>query len=167
MLIIWGFKNSVTTMAMLTLACRNGHTAAHRLVRTTRRFTLFFIPLFSVRHRWFTICAQCGLDVAWQKEDAEAAAAHAVAAGGGPVATAPTDPAAAPVDPYAGNSFGGNSFAAAAFTGNSVGPDHSMGAGPVVGEPGPSIPAGWYPCPTGQPTQERWWDGRGWTENVR
>ena len=32
--------------------------------------------------------------------------------------------------------------------------------------PPPLPPAGWYPDPAGSP-QERWWDGRGWSEHLR
>jgi Protein of unknown function (DUF2510) len=74
MFLIWGFRSRVATLAMLTLACRNGHTAAHRLVKVSRWLTLFFIPLIPVRRRYLTTCAQCGLQVPWRKEDALAAA---------------------------------------------------------------------------------------------
>jgi Protein of unknown function (DUF2510) len=101
-LIIWGFRNSAKTMAMLTMACRNGHVAAHRLTKVTRKFTLFFIPLFPVSHRYFSTCAACGLQVAWDKESAEAAALHAgePQAGGGPqgIPAGTFDPVAPPVN---------------------------------------------------------------------
>lgn len=28
-------------------------------------------------------------------------------------------------------------------------------------------PAGWYRDPSGLPAQQRWWDGRGWTDHLR
>jgi hypothetical protein len=132
--VIWGFKTYTATLGMVTLACRNGHTAAHRLVRTTRKFTLFFIPLFPVRHRYYSVCTMCGQQVAWSKEEAQAMASQAGAPG---IAQAPFDPVSAPVNPY-------------------------QPPVPVPSNP----PAGWYQDPSGQP-QQRWWDGRGWTETVR
>jgi hypothetical protein len=76
-LIIFGSRNSAKTLAMLTLACRNGHVAAHRITKLTRKFTLFFIPLFSTSHRYYSTCAACGLQLSWDKDTAEAAVAQA------------------------------------------------------------------------------------------
>lgn len=151
-LLIWGFRNKVETLAMLPLACRNGHTAAHRLVKVRRRFTLFWIPLFTVRTTYFTTCAQCGLNVPWAKEDAERAAATAAAAGVGP-AQAPFDPVSAPV-PQVGHQ--GHGALAGAESGLPGLPQH---------EPAPPTPAGWYPDPAGGDGL-RWWDGRGWTADT-
>jgi Protein of unknown function (DUF2510) len=94
MIFIWGFRSRMATLVMLTLACRNGHTAAHRLVKVTRWFTLFFIPAIPVRRRYFTICAQCGEQVAWTKDDALAAVAHQ---DGVPPAARPVDPVSPPL----------------------------------------------------------------------
>ncbi len=74
-MLIWGFRQRSETLAMLTLACRNGHTAAHRLTCVRRMFTLFFIPLFPVSRRYFGVCAQCGITVPWTRQDAERAVA--------------------------------------------------------------------------------------------
>jgi hypothetical protein len=93
--IVWGFRSRVANLAMIQLACRNGHVAAHRLMKITRWFTLFFIPLIPVRHRYVSVCAQCGIRVAWGKEDAEAMAARARSGASVPI----TDPIAPPVLP--------------------------------------------------------------------
>ena len=77
MLLIWGLKRYVTTLAVLTLACRNGHIAAHRLIKSTRKFTFIFIPLFSVGTKYSTICTQCGVTLDWSKADAQTAAFNA------------------------------------------------------------------------------------------
>jgi len=142
-ILLWGFKTYAATLGMVTLACRNGHTAAHRLVRTTRKFTLFFIPLFPVRTSYFSVCSMCGEQVPWSKEEAEGMAAQA--GGPGTAAAPPLDPVAAPVNPYQAPSE----------------------ARYPISVPAPSNPpAGWYQDPSGQP-QQRWWDGRGWTETVQ
>jgi len=144
-LAVWGSKPYSATLGVVTLACRNGHTAAHRLVRTTRKFTLFLVPLFPVGKRYFTACTMCGQQVVWTKEEAEAMAARAGAGGPGALAglgaAAQFDPVSAPVDPFQ------TPFPVSA---------------PSVSGP----PAAWYPDPSGQP-QQRWWDGRGWTELVQ
>jgi len=143
-LIVWGFKTYTATLGTVTLACRNGHTAAHRLARSTRKFTLFFIPLFPVKKRYYSVCTMCGQQVVWTKEEAEAMAAQAGAGGPGSVpglAPGQMDPVSAPVDPFR------TPFPVST---------------PAVSGP----PAAWYPDPSGQP-QQRWWDGRGWTEMIQ
>jgi hypothetical protein len=75
MILIFGLRSYVKVLATLTLACRQGHVAAHRLVKVTRKFSLFFVPVFPAgRSRYFTVCAQCGLQMPWDRETAEAAA---------------------------------------------------------------------------------------------
>ena len=140
-LIIWGFKSYAKTLAMLNLACRNGHVSAHRLVKVTKKFTLFFIPLFPVKHRYFSVCSMCGLQLPWDKETAEAAADSAAASASGALdgmagGPAPIDPVAPPIDPVA----------------------------LPQGGPG-AVPAGWYPDPGGSGGM-RYWDGGAWTESV-
>jgi len=93
MIIIWGIRRRLATLAMLTLACRNGHVAAHRLVKVTRWFTVFFIPLVPVGRSYYSVCAHCGLQAKWGREEAQAAAQ------GGPVPSpaATADPVAPPL----------------------------------------------------------------------
>jgi len=142
-IILFGLRSYVTTVAVLTLACRQGHVAAHRVVKVTRKFTLFFIPLFPVRHRYYSVCSLCGLQLPWDKESAEAAAQQAAAAE--PVmAPAPVDPVAPPLR-----------------TGSSGGPAGGM---PAALDP-PLAARGWYPDPAGGGNY-RYWDGAIWTESV-
>jgi hypothetical protein len=101
MIVIWGIRRRLANLAMLTLACRNGHVAAHRLFKVTRWFTLFFVPLVPVGRSYYSVCAQCGLQVKWGREDAEAAAQAAGAA-----------PAPGNVDPVAPPLPSGQVFAA-------------------------------------------------------
>ena len=125
-MIIFGMRGRQKTIAMLNLACRNGHVAAHRLVKLTRWFTLFFIPLIPVSQRYFTVCAQCGMQVKWPKADALEAAAHAEAAAPGPSA----DPVAPPLPGLAAPPSGP----------------------PSANVP----PAGWYADPDGGGGQRYW-----------
>lgn len=92
-MIIFGFRSRPVVMARLNLACRNGHVAAHRLLKVTRWFTLFFVPVIPFSRKYYTVCAQCGTDVVWSKADAETAAAHA----GLPSTSPPGDPVARPL----------------------------------------------------------------------
>jgi hypothetical protein len=137
-IIIWGIRRRLANLAMLTLACRHGHVAAHRLVRVSRWFTLFFVPIAPAGRYYFSVCAHCGLQVRWGKEEAEAAARAAVASApaGGP-------PAADPIAPPLSSSQ--------VFSG-------------VLGPPS-APPAGWYRDPSGCGGQ-RYWDGVGWTDHV-
>jgi hypothetical protein len=96
MLLIFGFRTYVQTLAMLRLACINGHTAGHRLARRTRKFTLFFIPLFPVSVKYFTLCTACGEQLKLSK--AEAMQLQAQAASSAAAAPAPaTDPVTPPL----------------------------------------------------------------------
>ncbi|MFL5713895.1 MAG: zinc-ribbon domain-containing protein [Chloroflexota bacterium] len=60
-MIIWGWRQYVQTVAMLTLVCgRCGNPSAHALRRFTTKFTLFFVPLFPVNRRHEVQCTFCG-----------------------------------------------------------------------------------------------------------
>jgi transcription elongation factor Elf1 len=60
-MIIVGFRSYVRALAIVTLVCgRCGSTAAHRLIERTRKFTLFFIPLFPVSKSRVITCTACG-----------------------------------------------------------------------------------------------------------
>ena len=61
-MIILGLRGSTTQLATMTLVCPQCHNpAAHRLLRTVNRFTLFFVPLFPVSTRHTIDCTFCGL----------------------------------------------------------------------------------------------------------
>ncbi len=60
MLIIFGFRSYVRSLAVVTFVCQNcGNPAAHRVIERTHKFTLFFIPLFPVSTKRFVTCAFC------------------------------------------------------------------------------------------------------------
>jgi hypothetical protein len=91
-ILIFGFRSRVALLATLTLACRNGHVAAHRLVKLTRWFTLFFVPVIPISRKYHSVCIQCGLTLQMPKAAAEEMAA------GASTGTGPTqDPVAPPL----------------------------------------------------------------------
>ncbi len=71
MLIIFGLRDRVAILATISLACRNGHVAAHRILKVTRWLTLFFIPLIPYSSKRRSVCIQCGLTLDIPKAAAE------------------------------------------------------------------------------------------------
>jgi zinc-ribbon family len=72
MLIIFGIRSFVNSLAMLRLVCGRCHnTAAHRLVRRSRWFTLFFLPVLPLGSTHYTVCAFCGVAHKVSRADAE------------------------------------------------------------------------------------------------
>lgn len=143
--IIWGSRVRAANVAMLQLACRNGHVAAHRIVKVTRWFTLFFVPVVPMSRRYRSVCAGCGLTLDLPKDVAEEMVGRL-----GEAPAAPGDPVAPPVP------------AAGSYGRTDGGEDTSISSGAL---PPAGPPAGWYPDPAGGPGR-RWWDGRRWTEAV-
>jgi hypothetical protein len=92
MIFIFGFRARAAVLATLALACRNGHVAAHRIVKVTRWFTLFFIPVIPYSRNYRSICVECGLTLEIPREDAEELATRTHQG-----APAPADPVAPPL----------------------------------------------------------------------
>jgi hypothetical protein len=64
MFLIWGVRRYVQQVAVLVARCSlQGHSAAHRLVKRRTKFTLFFVPLFTVGTKHFLACTLCGHSV--------------------------------------------------------------------------------------------------------
>ena len=94
-MIIFGVRSYVRLLAMINLVCRNcGNPAAHRVVQHTRKFTLFFVPLFPVSHSRSMTCTFCGQGTRLSKEQADQLVAGAQGAGPAPAAAAPVPPQA-------------------------------------------------------------------------
>ncbi|HWE54295.1 MAG TPA: DUF2510 domain-containing protein [Acidimicrobiales bacterium] len=67
--------------------------AAHRIIKTTRWFTLFFIPVIPFSRKYRSVCIQCGLTLEVPKDTAAELIART--GSGGPAA--PADPVAPPL----------------------------------------------------------------------
>ncbi len=74
--LIFGLSSRDLLVATLTFPCERCHAeGAHRLIRRVRRFSLFFVPLFSVGTRYLDVCTVCGRTLEVPREMAERAAA--------------------------------------------------------------------------------------------
>ena len=74
-MLIIGFGESETLLSTLVFTCETcGNHAPHQLTKRSRRFSLFFIPLFSVGTTYFDSCTACGRSIEVSKEQAESAA---------------------------------------------------------------------------------------------
>ncbi|HET8582183.1 MAG TPA: zinc-ribbon domain-containing protein [Jatrophihabitans sp.] len=97
-MIIWGFRSYVRVLAMLSLVCqRCGNPAAHRVLKHTRKFTLFFIPLFPISVKYSMTCTFCGQGTRLSKEQAE----QMIAGATGQPAPVQQQPPAAQLPPQA------------------------------------------------------------------
>jgi transcription elongation factor Elf1 len=93
MIIIFGFRTASAVLATLAFQCaRCGHQAAQRVVEIRRKFTLFFIPLFTVSTKRFLVCVACGSTTPLTKEQAD----QMVQAASRPVYAPWGEPSAAP-----------------------------------------------------------------------
>jgi uncharacterized Zn finger protein len=73
-LFIFGLTGSDRVVATQVFPCDYcGNNAAHRLVRRTRKITVFFIPLIPVGTKYLDSCTACGRLRDVPKEQAEAA----------------------------------------------------------------------------------------------
>ena len=74
-MLIIGFGVREVLLATLVMTCEVcGNHAAHQLTKRSRRFSLFFIPLFSVGTTYLDSCTACGRVIEVSKEQAESAA---------------------------------------------------------------------------------------------
>ena len=74
-MLIIGFGVTEVLLSTLVFTCETcGNHAAHQLTKQNRKFSLFFIPLFSVGAKYFDSCTACGRIIEVNKEQAETAA---------------------------------------------------------------------------------------------
>lgn len=72
MLLIFGTKAYREILGVVTVVCRYcGNPAAHRLEEITNKFTVFFIPLFTVGRQWMMQCAMCAAETRLDRREAE------------------------------------------------------------------------------------------------
>ena len=82
-MIIYGWRTKVHDLAAATYVCgRCTNPTAHALRRAVTKVTLFFIPLFPVRSKYFTVCTFCGATNALTKAQAQEVQAQATAQAG-------------------------------------------------------------------------------------
>ena len=74
-MLIFGLSVSESLLSTLIYTCETcGTSAAHRLVKRTRKFSFFFIPLFPVGSTYVDTCTACGRLIEVSRDRAEAAA---------------------------------------------------------------------------------------------
>ena len=74
-MLIFGFGVREILLSTLIFTCEIcGNHAAHQLSKRVRRFSLFFIPLFSIGTQYFDSCTACGRVIEVSKKQAETAA---------------------------------------------------------------------------------------------
>ena len=89
-MIIFGVRGYARMLAIVTLVCRRcGNPAAQRIVQHTRKFTLFFIPLFPVSSSRSMTCTFCGQSTRLSRDDAEQLVASSNAPGAQGATAAP------------------------------------------------------------------------------
>ena len=73
-MLIFGLTARDTVLGTLVFPCNNcGNTAAHHLVRRTRKISLFFIPLIPISTKYLDTCTVCGRVIDVPRDQAEAA----------------------------------------------------------------------------------------------
>ncbi len=72
-MIIWGYRSRNKVMGQVPYTCKQcGKNAFHGVVRTTRYFTLFFIPLFPIGKKTTSRCQLCGYQEVVDNKQADA-----------------------------------------------------------------------------------------------
>ncbi len=74
-MLIIGFGVTEVLLSTLVFTCEAcGNHAVHQLTKQNRKFSFFFIPLFSVGTKYLDSCTACGRIIEVSKEQAESAA---------------------------------------------------------------------------------------------
>ncbi|HET6499881.1 MAG TPA: zinc-ribbon domain-containing protein [Amycolatopsis sp.] len=71
-MIIYGWRRQVRHLTTATYLCGNcQNPSAHALRKTVTKLTLFFIPLFPISSKHFTVCTFCGATNKLTKAEAQ------------------------------------------------------------------------------------------------
>jgi len=71
-MLIYGWRSNVQELATATYLCGTcQNPSAHALRRSVTKFTLFFIPLFPISSKYFTVCTFCGATNKLTKDEAK------------------------------------------------------------------------------------------------
>ena len=74
-MLIIGIGVTEVLLSTLVFTCETcGNNVAHQLTKQNRKFSLFFVPLFSVGTKYLDSCTACGRIIEVSKVQAEAAA---------------------------------------------------------------------------------------------
>lgn len=85
MILIWGFKGYAKLLGVLTFVCGHCHNpAAQRVNEYIRKFTFFWIPLFTTKKQVVITCAFCGAESLVPKEHVDQLMADLAAAQASP-----------------------------------------------------------------------------------
>ena len=80
MFLIFGFKTKAYPLGWVAMACQVcGRAGSLFLVREATKFSLFFIPLFTISRKHFLECSNCGGTTELTEEQANQAVAQAPA----------------------------------------------------------------------------------------
>lgn len=72
MFLLFGTRATATIAFVVSFVCGHcGVLASQQIVREENKFTLFFIPLFSVGTSWFVECSNCGIATPLTREQAD------------------------------------------------------------------------------------------------
>lgn len=71
-MIIFGTTARLNLLTVVTFVCGHCHTpAAQRVIERVTKFSLFFIPLFSIARSYYVECSHCGRTTRIDKAQAE------------------------------------------------------------------------------------------------
>jgi len=72
MFLLLGTRLSQTVINLVQFVCSNcGVNAQQRVIKQSNKFTLFFVPLFSVSTSYLNECSNCGYATALSPEQAQ------------------------------------------------------------------------------------------------
>lgn len=72
MILLFGTRASSAILVIVHFVCNYcGKAAAQRVIKSTNRFTVFFIPLFPLSTSYYVECTNCGGQTGLTREQAD------------------------------------------------------------------------------------------------